>query len=208
MRLNIGLRHLKHPNQIVYVFINVQGKKHEHFSDQMKLENRYFLISHASQEDVDFLLLQLWFNDAHLFSPPIFNAGVAKKGVSSVECVSYLLTSWSNSRLWLRCSNWLFFTRQLLFSSTWPFIWEWSPPPLSSFRWFIWAAAITKVELGANCVLVCFPNVYVQCVAYKQLNRLKRIALPCPFCIMREDSLEIKQHSEIKYMDICKEDCN
>ena len=70
---------------------------------------------------------------------------VAKKGVSGV---TDLLTSWSNSRLWLRCSNWLFFTRQLLFSSTWPFMWEWSPPPLSSFRWLICAAASTRIKLG------------------------------------------------------------
>lgn len=167
MRLNIGLKHLNHPQQIVYVFINIQWKKT--WTLQWPNETWYFMISHASQEDVEFLLLQLiidWMMHI-LFSSPIFKAGVAKKGVSSVECVSYLLTSWSNSRLWLRCSNWLFFTRQLLFSSTWPFIWEWSPPPLSSLRWFIWAAALTKVELGANYVLVCFPNACVECVAYK-----------------------------------------
>lgn len=77
----------------------------------------------------------------HISSSFSVQSTVAKKHVNSMTAWSYLLTSWSNSRLWLRCSNWLFFTRQLLFSSTWPFIWEWSPPPLSSFRWLIWAAA-------------------------------------------------------------------
>lgn len=63
----------------------------------------------------------------------------------------YLLTSWSNSRLWLRCSNWAFLTRRLLFSSTWPFMWEWSPPPPSSFGWLICAATVAKLSLGLSC---------------------------------------------------------
>lgn len=56
----------------------------------------------------------------------------------------YLLTSWSKSRPWLRCANWLFLTRQLLFSSTWPFMREWSPALLSLFRRFIWPADIVS----------------------------------------------------------------
>lgn len=92
---------------------------------------------------------------------------VAKKGVSGV---TDLLTSWSNSRLWLRCSNWLFFTRQLLFSSTWPFMWEWSPPPLSSFRWLICAAASTRIKLGNIPLIEC---IYIQYKAFTKRQNEK-----------------------------------
>ncbi len=44
-------------------------------------------------------------------------------------------------------------------------------------------------------------------VWFKKGDKFKRLALPCPFCIMREDNLEIKQQSENVYGH-CTEEYN